>query len=244
MGSERVIGIAKPAIAEVLVEFLADQRKRVARGTFRNYQGIVDLFQQGLDRYGHEGLGKAERKLFERLYHAKGKAQREFCQIFGPEHILPQVGYFLNFFMIRKVIAPQSMIRAAGIVMKKLAGWLAEREYAGVEAVVDAQAEGAAAARNLPQAEKLASLLYRFAEQQPRGPEGNEIEDHFEITRIEPGKIWLEPTLESGRPRPIVVSEAISRLCKVGWSVSGVIGRVRGQWRLVEAWNVYPSGAG
>ncbi len=230
----------KPTIAVVLAKFLADQRKRVAAGTFRKYQGILDLFQHCLNRYAYEGLGKTERKLFERLYDAKGEAHREFCQIFGPEHILPHVSYFLNFFMIRKVIAPGSMTSAGGTVMKELAAWLAEKGYAGAEQVRDAQRAGAAAARDLPRAEKLSSLLYHFAERQPPGDEDDEIEDQFEITRVSPGKIWLEPMGEGGRAKPIVVPEQISSLCTVGWSVCGVIGRVRGQWRLVEAWSVYP----
>lgn len=243
MTRDKVAGLAKPTIAEVLAEFLAEQRERVAVGTFRKYQGIVDLFQHCLNRYAYEGLGKAERRLFERLYDAEGDAHREFCQIFGPEHILPHVNSFLTFFIIRKVIAPQGMIRAAGTVMKALAAWLALKGYAGVQEAREAQADGTAAARDLPKAEKLASLLFRFAERQPRGDEDDEIEDHFEITRVEPGKIWLEPPGESAKAKPIEVPEQISRLCTAGWSISGVVGRVGGKWRLVEAWNVYPSGA-
>jgi hypothetical protein len=39
---------------------------------------------------------------------------------------------------------------------------------------------------------------------------------------------------------PIDVPEDISRRCKVGWSISGVIARVGKRWWIVEAWNVYP----
>jgi hypothetical protein len=243
MGREKVPRVAKPTIAEVLAEFLTDRRNRVAAGTFRKYQGIVDLFQRCLNGYGHEGLGKAERKLFERLYDAEGDAHREFCQVFGPGHILPHLRYFLTFFMIRKVNAPQGMTRAAGTVMKALAAWLAEKDYADAADAGEAMAEGAAAARDLPKAEKLASLLFRFAETQPHRDEDDEIEDHFEITRVETGRIWLDPMGEAGKAKCIEVTEQIGRLCTVGWSISGAIGRVGGRWRLVEAWNVYPSGA-
>jgi hypothetical protein len=74
-----------------------------------------------------------------------------------------------------------------------------------------------------------------------RGQEDDEIEDHFTVTRVEPGRVWLEPMLERAKVGPIEVPEQISRRCKVGWSISGVVGKVRGRWRLVEAWNVYPS---
>lgn len=28
--------------------------------------------------------------------------------------------------------------------------------------------------------------------------------------------------------------------CKVGWTISGVVGRPGKRWQLVEPWNVYP----
>ncbi|MBI2878778.1 MAG: hypothetical protein HYY19_03560 [Candidatus Rokubacteria bacterium] len=62
------------------------------------------------------------------------------------------------------------------------------------------------------------------------------------ITRVERGRIWLEPMIERAKVGPIQVPPAITGRCKVRWSISGVAGRVRGRWCLLEAWNVYPSG--
>ena len=41
----------------------------------------------------------ALRQAFQR----RGEQHREFCDIFGPEHILENVGEFLNYFMVSKV---------------------------------------------------------------------------------------------------------------------------------------------
>lgn len=235
--------IASPTIAEVLAEFLEDQRKRLAPKTFADYRGIVKLFESCMNGHAYQGLSKADAKLFDRLYDAKGEAHREFCEVFGPEHILPNLGWFLDFYMIRKVIAGKDFLRMAGTVTKRLAVWLADKGYVETAEAEDAREQGTAAARDLPKAEELASLLRAFAEDQERGSEDHEVEDHFTIKHVEPGKIWLEPLLEQGTLGPIHVPENISRRCKVGWSISGVVGRVRRQWRLVEAWNVYPSGS-
>lgn len=235
--------IATPTIGEVLAEFLSDQRNRLAPKTYAQYEDVIQLFQRCLDGYAYQALGKSDAKLFDRLYDAEGDAHREFCQVFGLEHILPNLGQFLDWFMIRKVIAGKDLLRAAGTVTKKLAAWLAEKGYVEAEEAEDAREQGAAAARDLPKAEELASRLRRFAEDQERGDEGNEIEDHFTITRVEPGKIWLEPLLEGAKLGPINVPEDISTRCKVGWTISGEVGRVRRHWRLVEAWNVYPGEA-
>ncbi|MBI4481326.1 MAG: hypothetical protein HY652_00410 [Acidobacteria bacterium] len=142
--------------------------------------------------------------------------------------------------MIRKVIAGKELLRAAGTVTKKLAAWLAEKGYVKAEEAEEAAERGGAAARDLPKAEELASLLHEFAENQERGEEDDEIEDHFMLTRVEPGRLWLEGMLDGRELGPLEVPEEISRRCKVGWSISGVVGRAGRRWRLVEAWNVYP----
>jgi hypothetical protein len=79
------------------------------------------------------------------------------------------VGEFLDYFMVRKVIAGRDLLRAAGTVTKKLARWLAAKGYAAGDDVEEAAERGAAAARDLPQTDELASLLYHFLEDEPRG---------------------------------------------------------------------------
>ena len=80
--------------------------------------------------------------------------------MFGPEHILENVGEFLNYFMVSKVMAGADTLRASGTVMKKLAKWLAEHDYVRIDDAALAIEQGADAARDLPAAEKLSTLLY------------------------------------------------------------------------------------
>lgn len=233
--------IAEPTIAEVLKQFLADQRQRLAPKTFASYEYVIDLLQHSLNGSAYQSLGKSESALFERLFKASGADHREFCEIFGPEHILPNIGEFLGYFMVRKVIAGKDTLRAAGTVTKKLARWLAEKGYVKAEDAGVAADRGGAAARDLPKAEELAALLREFAEDQERGGEESEIEDHFTLTRVEPGRLWLEGMLDGRSVGPVKVPEQISRRCRVGWSISGVIAHAGKAWRFVEAWNVYPN---
>lgn len=232
--------IANPTIAEVLAQFVSDQRQRLAPKTFTNYQHIIELLEHSLNGYAYQSLSKGDVALFDRFYNAKGTGHREFCEIFGPEHILPNVGEFLGYFMVRKVIAGKETLRAAGTVTRKLAKWLGEKGYAKAEDAEEAAERGREAARDLPKADALASLLHEFAGRQERGDEEDEIEDHFTVTRVEPGKVWLEGMLDGRAVGPVEVPLEISRRCPVGWSLSGVVGRVGKRWRLVEAWNVYP----
>jgi hypothetical protein len=231
--------MAQPTIAAVLAEFLEEQRQRLSPKTFTQYQDVVELLQHSLNGYAYLTLRELDAKRFDQRFKAPGDARGEFCELFGPEYILPNVGEFLGYFMVRKVSAGLALLRAAGTVTKKLAAWLAEKGYADVETVAVATEQGAAAARDLPKAEALATRLAAFAEAQDWGDAAESSEDHFRITRVEPGRIWLEG-LDGREHGPIQLPQALSRQCEVGWTISGVVGRVGRRWQLLEAWNVYP----
>lgn len=233
-------GIADPSISAVLRQFLDDQRGCLAAKTFARYEYAIELLQHSLNGYAYQSLDKKEAALFDRLYNAKGAEHREFCEVFGPEHILPNLGEFLGYFMVRKVIAGQETLRAAGTATKKLAKWLAEKGCVKPDAAAEGASRGGRAARDLPQAEKLTSLLHEFAEMQERDNEGDAVEDHFTITRVEPGRIWLEGMMDAREFGPIVMPVDLSRRCPTGWSIAGVVDRDGKAWRLVEVWNVYP----
>jgi hypothetical protein len=232
--------IAKPTIAEVLAEFLAEQQKRLSARSFARYRLVIQLLEQSLNSYAHQGLSEADAGLFNQLYNSEGDEHREFCEIFGPGQILPNVGEFLGYFMIRKVIAAAELKRAAGTVTKALARWLAGKAYVSSQEAEGGVARGAQATRNLPRAEALAQRLMEFAERQMPGIDEEEaIEDQFVIKRVEGGRIWLEG-MDGSEFGPIPLPPALARQCPVGWSISGAVGQVRGRWRLLEIWNVYP----
>ena len=143
--------------------------------------------------------------------------------------------------MVRKVVAGRDLLRAAGTVVKRLAAWLAEKGYATAEGAAMATVTGAAAARALPRAEKLAGLLYRFVQGRPAQRVLERREDQFVITGIEPGRLWLAGML-SGQETigPIAVPSEISDLAEEGWAVSLLLGRTRLGWGILEVGNVYP----
>lgn len=100
----------------------------------------------------------------------------------------------------------------------------------------------AAAARDLPDADRLGELLYRPGA--ALGPE--DIEEHVDwetelaqISRVEPGKLWFQSEL--GEIGPVKVPRAASELARVGWQVSALVfGRTKIGWFVTEVGNVYP----
>ena len=233
-------GVQSPAIAEVLAEFLAEQQTQLSPRTFRGYRDVVDLLQHSLNNYAYQSLEEGSAELFDRLYKARGNEHREYCEIFGPERILPEVGEFLGYFMVRKVMAGRDLLRTAGVVTKKLAAWLAEKGYATAEESGDAGERAAEAARELPAARDLLERLQAYAEEQaPRGEVSDEVEGHLRINRIAAGALWLEDALGGPEIGPVALPAELCRRCKRGWTIAGMVGKVGSRWRLLEAWNVY-----
>ena len=239
--SKRIRKLPQPAektIEAVLDEFLKEQQRRLKPSTMRKYEDIIDLFQSCLDGYGHQGLNKQEAALFDRLYNAEGDEHREFCQVFGPEKITGNVDEFLNYFMIRKVMCGKELMQAAGTVIKKLGKWLKENGYIQSESAAEVVSCGATAAKELPATEELVWMLADYAD--CTAVDCDEvIEDYFTIEAVEPGKLRLSAF--SGNDEIIVpVSRNISNACRVGWSISGALGKTGKDWCIIEAWNVYP----
>ena len=224
-----------PNIEGVLAEFLAEQEERLAPRTFRNYADVVYLLRDCLNNYGHQSLDDEELARWEAVYEREEDA---FVHIFGPEKIADSLGEFLDWFMIRKVMAGEELMRAAGTVTKKLAKWLGEKGYLDRGTAAIAAKRGADAARDLPKAEKMSRLLFDYAETATDDfdPDSHDcIDDYLRIARVEPGALWF-----GGDIGPVKVPLAVSALARPGWSVNIVLGRSRNTWHVLEVGNVYP----
>ena len=230
--------VASPTISAVLAAYLSDEEARLAAKTYSLYADVIDLLQHSLNGYAANSLDKSDYQLWEARFNAEGDEHREFCEIFGPEHILPNIGEFLNYFMVSKVMAGQDLLRASGTVTKKLAKWLAEKGYATAEQAEDSVERGSDAARDLPMAEKLTVLLYEFTSNK-YSPKDTDIEDRFEIKRVEAGKVWLEGFDDGRLLGPISLPAQATKLCRVGWTITGAARKPGKTWILVEAWKVY-----
>ena len=237
---------ASHTIEQVFDEFLGDQRRRLRPRTLSKYEDVLGLLRDYLNRYAYQSLSTAEAALFDRYYNAPGDKHLEFYQLFGPDKIVANLGGFLGYFMIRKVVAGQDLKRAAGTVMKKLSTWLAAQGHVAEDEAQEGADLGAEAARDLPKAERAARILYDATTNLALGSHdlGDDFLefDHRTIVKVEAGRLWLEG-FERGTRRaygPILVPAAATKLLCKGWDLSCALGRVDGTWRIVEVANVYP----
>src|SRR5262249_30488893 len=119
-GEEAAMAKPPKTIDEVLDEFLAEQRPRLAARTFRKYQTAVELLKSYLESYfpGHEGE-----------YKQVSGAGGTYCGTYGPGDIAGAFYMFLHYFMPRKVLCGQETLDAAGTVTRKLGKWLTSKGY-------------------------------------------------------------------------------------------------------------------
>jgi hypothetical protein len=231
-------GHAGLTIDRALNEFLDDCHSRLSARTVRTYESVIDLLRACLNSYGYQYLSEAEREAFQAAYEAGD--EQAFCHLFGAEKIVDSMGEFLGYFMIRKVLASGELLRASGTVMGKLVAWLEEQGELSAEVAHEAQQRARVAVRDLPRAARLAEILFDAVESAPRVnvdrlEDTNYIEDELTISRVEPERVWFEDDIG-----PVKVPKAASNLARVGWTVSLALGRVRGQWRVVQVGGVYP----
>lgn len=230
--------IADPNIEDVFSSFLKNQQKRLKPRTFHRYEEVIDLLRHCLNGYGyHELDSSSDVALYEKLYFHKNL---EFCVVFGPDKILPAYSNFLNYFMIRKVMASETLLQAAGTVTKKLVRWMEENGHVGPEQARKASQIASEAARELPAAERLARLLYDHAQTHAPRYWTTELDDYFTIDEIQPGMLLLSGMSTSSNVE-LKVPEEITNHCRIGWQVNFLLGRTRNGWCIIETGNVYPN---
>ena len=226
-------------IKQILEEFLEEQEARLKPKTYGGYADAIYLFEQCLNGYAYQGLNKEDSERFDKLYNEE---QKEFCEVFGPDKIGPsEIGEFLDYFMIRKVMGSKELMKTVGRVMRKFVKWMGEKGYMQEGKFEDTAELVDGLKDELPKVEELSALIYEYIQNHPIG-DFSEIKDsYFRVTRIEPGKLWLEDDMGGEDDiGPVTVSNKISSLCKVGWVINLELGKTRKGWQMLESGNVYP----
>lgn len=232
--------IAKPNIEEVLEQFLIGKRKQLKPSTIRKYETIIDLFKHSLNSYAYQALNNEESDMFDKLYEARGDAQREFVQIFGPEKISGNIGEFLGYFMPRKVSCGKEMLKSAGTVVKKLGKWLVENGYVNDESSSNMVELGKEASSELPAAEELAKMLFEYADCNPVSNWTDEIDDYLTVEKIEPGRIYFSnPEDIQGDAVVLALPKKMTDKCKAGWQINLFLGKTKKGWQIIEVGQVY-----
>lgn len=225
-----------PTIREAMrgyVAALPARRRREAR------LGL-ELLESSLDMYAHDSLPATEAERFDRSYNAEGREHREYCELFGPDKIVPELRLYFGWFLIRKVMARAEELEATVRETESFLEWLRVAGHVTANAAAEGLTLAAQAVRVVRRAEEACHLSYEHLEARQQRATGQVLEGHFRVTRLERGKVWLESDEEGREFGPFAVPVAVTERLAAGWEVSGAIGRAGRKWVLLEVWNVYP----
>jgi hypothetical protein len=227
-----------PTIDVVLDEFLAERRERLSARTLRTYDEVLELLRHSLDGYAHNSLDGDERRRWEQALESGDEGA--FCHRFGPEKIPEHLGEFLGYFMVRKVIAGQELLRASGTVTGKLVTWLAARGYIDRDSADHAtgrrqDASPRPAGRRSPRRPAARRGRARTRDRRRRARRSR-------LGRGSPRdqRRGARSDLLQGDIGPIAVPSQASDLGRPGWSVSVTAARTKDSWHLLEVGFVYP----
>ena len=226
-------------IKHVFDEFLEEQQVRLKPRTYGGYEDAIYLFEQCLNSYAYQCLDDKDSKLFDTLYNEKNK---EFCELFWPDKIeSSEIGEFLDYFMIRKVMGSKELMKTVGRVMRKFVKWMNEKGYMN-EGEYDNSAEIVDELKDeLPKVVELSSLIYEYIQDNPPEEFSESVDGYFRVTKIEPRKLWLEDYIACGGTLgPVSVSTEISSMCKEGWVIYLDLGKTSKGWQMLVSGTVYP----
>jgi len=224
-------------IKDIFDEFLAEQKARLKPRTYGGYEETIDLFEDCLNGYGPSSLSPEDSDLFDELYD-EGK---EFCEIFGPDMIAPfDISEFLDYFMVKKVVASNSLLKTVGTVMRKFVRWLGEKGYASKEdheRMADIVGE---LKSDMVAVAELSDLIYDYARGSPEVDFEETKDGYFKVADTKSGELWLEDYMGSGKViGPVIVSEEISSKCKKGWEICLELGKTGNAWHMLGSGYVY-----
>ncbi len=227
-------------IQKIFEEFLTEQQSRLSPKTYSGYEEAMYYFRTYLDGYGHQHLKREERERYEESSDSENK---EFWEVFGSEHLgSSEIDDFLADFMVKKIAGSRTVMETTGRVMLKLVKWLHEKGYMADEEYKKASESVKELKADLPVVGEVSDLIFDYVREHPVETRyTSDLDAYFDIVKIEPGKLWLEDYLESGKTvGPVIVSEEISSKCKVGWTVSMWAVKTGRVWRILETGYVLP----
>jgi len=235
-----------PTIKCVLTEFANDCDVILKPEEHRAYRRVLFFLELCINNYGHRNLDANERAYCEKNYHARGRAQRHFFEMFGPEKLLPELDFFARVYVKRDVFTSERIELKAPLVVEDLKRWLLERDYVTRDEVEASREVSSRRSKLRTRARRVARLLgERTVTVDPaffNDRDYIDTDDH-PVTRVDPGRFWLR-VYRSAEPEdigPLLAPVTATKSLEVGWNVCCALARVRGRWRIVAVDEIYPN---
>jgi hypothetical protein len=227
---------------EALSVFHLDQRRRLSRRTFDQYDAVITDCSMFLYHHGPDTLSGAERALLANRVMDCGCVEHDYLTRFGPEHILRNLDAFLELHRGPKRIADERRAAMTLRVTRKLRAWLIAGGWHDSNAP---RAPGSPLTRlDFEQVHRLTKTLAEAIESRGLDYEDVDSDDDlldaglYDVSQIRGDDLWLDYWPETGNVQKNVGPvhfPAAAKVLQPGWVVGCTLGRVHGDWCVLEA---------
>lgn len=226
-------------LEKILDDFLSDQDERLSKRTYNDYSDVISLFKDYLNSYAYILLPEEDQQIFEE---EAINGEKSYCEMYSIDKVgSMEVDEFLNDFLIRKVLAEEYFLKRSVTVMRKLCRWLNTNNYIDQEKFYMMYSTINEKKDVLPKSAKLSDLIYDESLKNEFNKYSFYEEGTYRITKIKPGKLWVEDYIEGGEEiGPIIVPKKISNLASKDFSVYLELGKKGDKYYVINSGNVYP----
>lgn len=110
-------------IKDLFNEFLNEQKQNLSKKTYRDYETIIELFEDSLNGYAWNYIEDDE------AYDKAEKKNLTFIDIYDHTHIWNNVGEFLDYFIPKKVNwGDEFVLKTCPRVIRKLLKWMRDKK--------------------------------------------------------------------------------------------------------------------
>lgn len=234
---------SNPSIDTLLKLFLDESLETRNKARHSQFAQTISELRDCLDDYGYQSLEDYELALLENR-NSNG-ARQSFCELFGAEHLLDNLGEYLCYRQIRQCISDQESRKRARGCIEELLNWLSARgditpQLADLFMIRVHHLE-----QDLPQSDRAGQIIAKASQKSDIDPGRLDCDDFMDfdiwtISRTEPDRFWFQLEGLEAEWGPALVPSGAAQLLKPGWKISCAFAKVRDKWRIAEFVNIYP----
>ncbi len=234
---------AEPSIDTLLKLFLGDDSAHRSSTQQSRYIQTTTELKDCLNDYGYQSLEDFELVLLEKRN--KGGSQQSFCELFGAEHLLDNLGEYLCYRQIRQCASDQSARKRSLECVEDLLSWLSARGDISPPVAEIFMTRVRRLERVLPEADRASKIIAASSKKAEIELAKLDCDDFMEfdiwiISRVERDCFWFR--LEGLEPEwgPAQLPAKAAQLLEPGWQIACAFVRVRDKWRVADLVNIYP----
>jgi hypothetical protein len=230
--------VAKPSISDLVAEFL-DDSAAAQQESHEDKKGVLALFIECMNLYGHQFLGAVELERLDRYEALKGTKRLDYCQIFGPDKVPQNAALFVGYYIIAKIMQDGKDMEDCARVVAAFCRWLGEKRYLPKKVAQEATERASKIGAVIAQSEEVNNMLWRQAQKSPSIREKYLQPGYRVVTRIEDDFVWLVGR-DGQEIGPVLLPGGAAEKMEEGWTICSALLQVGARWHFAEVGNVYP----